>query len=60
MSYSIMKQNDNTSPYVTEFVVDTVSDLSDLPTSVAPGSTCLIANSSQVYVLNNAREWVEL
>lgn len=60
MSYSIMKQNDNTSPYVTEFIVDTVADISSLPTSVAPGSVCLIANSSQVYVLNNTNEWVEL
>lgn len=61
--YDMIKQNDNVSAYVTEFVADTVADVALLPTTpdkVYPGSTCLVAEGSKVFVLNASRQWVEL
>lgn len=58
--YSIIRQNDNTSSYITEFIVDTEADIKDLPTSVDAGSSCLVANNGTVYILNNAKVWTKL
>lgn len=58
--YKIYKQNNNVQPYVTELIIDTMDDMTDLPTSFDPGSTCLVAEGSRVFVLNNEKNWVEL
>jgi hypothetical protein len=59
--FSIIKQNDNVSPYIIEYIADTPEDIKKLPTTIAnPGSTCLVASDSSVYILNNKREWVKL
>lgn len=59
--FSIIRQNDNTSTYVTEFLVDNESDMTTLPTnSVDPGSTCLVAASGNVYILDNTKQWKQL
>mgnify|MGYP001625504080 CR=1 FL=1 len=58
--YNIIKQNDNISAYVTEFVADSADDIQDLPQNVYPGSTCTVTETSDVYMLNNKREWVKL
>lgn len=59
--YSVIKQNDNISAYVTEFIVDTEADIATLPTKdVFPGSTCIVAETSNVYILNSKKEWVKL
>ena len=42
-----------------EYLADDVSDIQDLPTD-APGSTVLIAATSDVYILNNQGQWVLL
>lgn len=41
-----------------QFLVDTISDLEDLPKE--PGSAALVANSGEVYICNNAKEWKKL
>lgn len=57
-----------------EFVCDTATDLSDLPTTstggsgtlsyitepIKPGSTALVIATTKVYMLNSSDEWVEL
>lgn len=58
--YRLYKQNDDIQAYVTEFVADTDDDIKDLPTSVYPGSTCIVAASSNVYILNASSQWVLL
>ncbi len=55
--FNIMKQNDRVSTYVTEYVADKESDIADLPTNVYPGSVCIVVESSNVYMLNNDKEW---
>ena len=58
---SIIKQNDNISPYIIEYIADTPDDIKRLSTTIAnPGSTCLVASDSSVYILNNQRKWVKL
>lgn len=58
--YSIVKQNDHTSPYVVEYVADTEADIANLPTEgIYAGSTCTVTATSAVYMLNNSGTWVK-
>ena len=57
---NVTKQNDNVSAYVTEFIADTEDDIQKLPTDVYPGSTCIVAATSNVYILNNEKQWIKL
>lgn len=58
--FSIIRSSDNTDPYVTEFIVDTESDLLDLPKQVSPGSTCIVSENGNVFILSVQKEWVKL
>lgn len=61
--FRIIKQNDDVQKNIKEFVADTEADVADLPTSsneVDPGSTCIVVATSNVYMLNNQKEWVKL
>ena len=58
--FNIIKQGERSSAYVTEYVADTPADLADLPTNNAPGSTCIVISTSEVYMLNNNKEWKRL
>lgn len=58
---SIIRQNDNISTYVTEFLVDNEADIDLISTKrVDPGSTCLVAATGYVYILNNKKQWKKL
>lgn len=59
---NITKQGNSTSAYVTEFVVDSASDISNLPVQpeVATGSTCFVIATGDVYMLNSLESWVKL
>lgn len=57
---NVIKQNDNISAYVTEFIADTEADIAELPKDVFPGSTCIVAETANVYILNSKKEWVKL
>lgn len=54
---SIMKQGDETNYSLSEFIVDAPSDVSSLPIDVVPGSTCLVIDTSDVYIMGNNKEW---
>lgn len=58
--YRLYKQNDDIQAYVTEFIADTEADVANLPTTVYPGSTCIVANTATVYILNASNQWVKL
>ena len=62
-TYTVIKQSDNISPYIVEYIVDTEADIASLPTDgkqAWPRSSCLVANTTKVYVLNNSNQWVKL
>lgn len=60
LMFNIVKQSDRATTYVTEFVADEEADVTNLPTTVAPGSTCIVIETADVYMLNNKREWKKL
>lgn len=42
---------------VKEYTVDTESDIADLPTDIAPGSTAFVISTSATYMLNSNGSW---
>jgi hypothetical protein len=44
--------------YTKEYVADAESDVKDLPKSAAM-STCVVAESAKVYIVNASGEWVK-
>jgi hypothetical protein len=61
MAYNITSQRGEVEAYVMELVCDTEADVSTLPTSnCAAGSTCLVIESSNVYVLNSEKVWKKI
>ena len=47
---------------VKEYIADTAADVANLPNinETAPGSTCLVAGSADVYIMNASGNWVQL
>ena len=44
-----------------EFLIDTIDDLSKVPTAkLTPGTTAFVISSSQYYMLNHNQEWVKV
>lgn len=58
--FSIMKENDRARYSLVEYVADTENDVNNLPTDCLPGSSCIVAETSNVYMLNNQGQWVLL
>lgn len=60
MAYSQVRSSDKSDKGVVELVADEFNDITTLPTYYTPGSTCIVVASSQVFMLNNQQQWVEL
>lgn len=45
---------------MTEFYLDDASDVKDLPTDCATGSTAICMATAQVFMMNSRKEWIEL
>ena len=59
MSFSVVKINgDPNSPDLKEFIMDSSTDASSLPTDVADGSVAYTSDLSKVYVFKSGT-WVE-
>lgn len=60
---SIYSQNGEVEYRVTEYTLDTPDDLEQLEImgrNAAPGSSAFVISTSEVYMLNNQREWVKI
>lgn len=59
---NIIEQNGKSSYNVINYIIDSTDDLENLPTNIASGSTALIATgiTTDIYILNNQKEWVKL
>ena len=56
--YSILSQGGDTSAYVADLYVDKETDIIDLPKNdFASGSTCLVGETSNVYILGIDKIW---
>ena len=63
MGFMRIKQQDHNNTYYTEFVVDSITDISILPTAedeVSIGSVAICIENAEVYMLNSKRQWVML
>ena len=54
---NMIKQGGDETAYVKDFVADTRVDINSLPTSCAPGSSCLVIEDSSVWMLNGNKVW---
>lgn len=58
MGYTTVFTGKQKANMVRKFVVDTYNDISSINISqLLPGSTAFVINTSQTYMLNNARQW---
>lgn len=59
---NIIKQSGTFTYGVAELVVDTASDVSNLPIQpeVATGSSCFVIATGDVYMLNSTGNWVQI
>lgn len=59
MAISRIKQKDTVNAYYTEFVIDKISDIADLPKQpeCATGSVAICMEDSEVYMLNSKGKW---
>ena len=58
--YKIIKNGDNTSSGVAEFVADELTDIDTLPVDVSAGSSCICLENSSVWMLGNDGVWHQL
>lgn len=59
--YSILQSGNNVTPYVAELMVDTPDEIAEINIdSIRPGSTCIVTSTSEVFMLNNKKEWAKL
>ena len=59
---NIIKQSGRDSAYVTEFVIDKIEDVANLPIypNVSKGSSALVLEDSSVYILSGGNEWKKI
>lgn len=64
MAYSITSQSGQTTYKVTEYVVNTENDVASVPTDAASGSSILVIETGQVYMLSvmedGTKQWALL
>lgn len=58
--YSAMDNSGKTVYDLNSYVVDTEADLLNVPINNAPGSTCIVVETSDVYMLNTDKKWKKL
>ena len=59
---NIREQGNRKTTYLTEFVVDTLTEIAELPVypQTAKGSACLVLEDSSVYVLGGDNVWKKI
>jgi hypothetical protein len=55
---TLINQNGKVSYGVEEYVADSLAEITKLPTSCSPGSTCFVIENSSVWMLNGQKVWV--
>jgi hypothetical protein len=60
MAVVLRAQNGEVRYNVNEYVLDTIADIVNLPTTCATGSTALVIETAEVYIKNGEGIWVSL
>ena len=55
---NLYKQDGETLYGIKEFLLDSPQDLSELPTNVRIGSSAIVIQTGQTYILNGYKKWV--
>ena len=55
---NLYKQDGETLYGIKEYILDSTSDVQNLPTNVKIGSTALVISTSDIYMLNGSKQWV--
>lgn len=58
--YTVYEEGGQVRGHIKTFVIDEVEDIQDLPDDTPIGSSALVIATSDVYMLNNEREWKPL
>ena len=58
--YSLYAHGEDIAYGINKYIADTETDIELLPTNVAPGSSAFVISTSQTYMLNNKREWINI
>jgi len=62
--FKITRSKDTATTYIVDIVADSETDVANLPTkashNIEAGSTCIVIETSEVYMLNNQDQWVKL
>lgn len=57
---TIMSQSGKATAYLKELVADTLEDILNLPTDIAPGSTAYCIENGAVYILGGDKQWHDM
>lgn len=57
---NISKQHGKESYRVMEYIVDTATEVNNLPKDVAPGSVAFCVATGDIYMLNGQKVWVKI
>ena len=60
MAIRLSKTGEHVQQGTVIFTVDTAAELSGLPTTVTPGSTCFVVETSKTYILSPNGVWTEV
>lgn len=55
-----MSQSGKTTTYLKELIADTFTDVLQLPTDIAPGSTAYCIETGIAYILGGDKQWHEV
>ena len=58
--FSVIANSGKPANYITEYLLDTESDVQNLPTVGAPGSKAFVIENSIHYMLNHKKQWIKV
>ena len=58
--FSLFSNSGKRAYYTHEYIVDTSSDIANLPTDVNPGSKAFVIANSTYYMLNHQHKWIKV
>ena len=58
--FSLFSNSGKRAYYTHEYIVDTPSDIANLPTDVKPGSKAFVISDSTYYMMNHQKQWIKV
>lgn len=58
--FSLFSNSGKRAYFTHEYIVDTPSDIAQLPTDINPGSKAFVISNSTYYMMNHQRQWIKI